>query len=143
MMMMMMTYLSIMLHVNSENSFELRSMLGSIYAKLHNAVVACTYSVCILGVRAETGSRTAGSQGYENEGVRGLKALGVRELSYRLAFLACHVAPTNPRVRSHVHSRSSQSQLRDYNELWCVFSLVGRRSAMRSKQLRASRTRCQ
>ncbi|TTI92377.1 Zygotic DNA replication licensing factor mcm6-B [Bagarius yarrelli] len=49
------------------------------------------------GVRAETGSRTAGSQGYENEGVRGLKALGVRELSYRLAFLACHVAPTNPR----------------------------------------------
>ncbi|KAF4080249.1 hypothetical protein AMELA_G00168360 [Ameiurus melas] len=49
------------------------------------------------GVRAETGSRTAGVQGYENEGVRGLKALGVRELSYRLAFLACHVAPTNPR----------------------------------------------
>ncbi|KAI5613731.1 DNA replication licensing factor MCM6, partial [Silurus asotus] len=49
------------------------------------------------GVRTETGSRTASSQGYENEGVRGLKALGVRELSYRLAFLASHVAPTNPR----------------------------------------------
>uniref|UniRef100_A0A4W4HGB7 DNA replication licensing factor MCM6 n=1 Tax=Electrophorus electricus TaxID=8005 RepID=A0A4W4HGB7_ELEEL len=48
------------------------------------------------GVRAETSSRTAGVQGYENEGVRGLKALGVRELSYKLAFLACHVAPTNP-----------------------------------------------
>ncbi|XP_041934273.1 DNA replication licensing factor MCM6 [Alosa sapidissima] len=49
------------------------------------------------GVRSETSTRTAGAQGYENEGLRGLKALGVRELSYKLAFLACHVAPTNPR----------------------------------------------
>ncbi len=53
----------------------------------------------VSGVHAETSSRTAGVQGYENEGLRGLKALGVRELSYKLAFLACHVAPTNPRVR--------------------------------------------
>lgn len=61
---------------------------------------------CLLGVRAETSSRTAGAQGYENEGLRGLKALGVRELSYKLAFLACHVAPTNPRVRySHMKPR--------------------------------------
>lgn len=57
----------------------------------------------VLGIRAETSSRTAGAQGYENEGIRGLKALGVRELSYRLAFLACHVAPTNPRVRIKDH----------------------------------------
>lgn len=50
------------------------------------------------GVRAETSTRVAGGpQGFESEGLRGLKALGVRELSYRLAFLACHVAPTNPR----------------------------------------------
>ncbi|XP_030259927.1 DNA replication licensing factor MCM6 [Sparus aurata] len=50
------------------------------------------------GVRAETSTRVAGGpQGYDSEGVRGLKALGVRELSYRLAFLACNVAPTNPR----------------------------------------------
>ncbi|XP_018598783.1 DNA replication licensing factor MCM6 isoform X2 [Scleropages formosus] len=49
------------------------------------------------GMRAETSSRMAGTQGYENEGIRGLKALGVRDLSYKLAFLACHVAPTNPR----------------------------------------------
>ncbi|XP_034559107.1 DNA replication licensing factor MCM6 [Notolabrus celidotus] len=50
------------------------------------------------GVRAETSSRVAGGrQGFEAEGLRGLKALGVRELSYRLAFLACYVAPTNPR----------------------------------------------
>jgi len=33
----------------------------------------------------------------DNEGVRGLKALGVRDLSYRMAFLACSVAATNPR----------------------------------------------
>ncbi|XP_070701018.1 DNA replication licensing factor MCM6 [Pempheris klunzingeri] len=50
------------------------------------------------GVRAETSTRVGGGpQGFESEGLRGLKALGVRELSYRLAFLACNVAPTNPR----------------------------------------------
>ncbi|KAF1383405.1 hypothetical protein PFLUV_G00131560 [Perca fluviatilis] len=50
------------------------------------------------GVRAETSTRVGGGpQGFEAEGLKGLKALGVRELSYRLAFLACNVAPTNPR----------------------------------------------
>ncbi|KAK5622788.1 Zygotic DNA replication licensing factor mcm6-B [Crenichthys baileyi] len=50
------------------------------------------------GLRAETSTRVPGGpQGFESEGLRGLKALGVRELSYRLAFLACNVAPTNPR----------------------------------------------
>lgn len=50
------------------------------------------------GVRAETSTRVGGGrQGFEADGLRGLKALGVRELSYRLAFLACNVAPTNPR----------------------------------------------
>ncbi|KFO88070.1 Zygotic DNA replication licensing factor mcm6-A, partial [Buceros rhinoceros silvestris] len=49
------------------------------------------------GVRAETGSRVSGREGYETEGIRGLRALGVRELSYKLVFLACYVAPTNPR----------------------------------------------
>lgn len=48
------------------------------------------------GVRAETSSRVGGGKGHESEGLRGLKALGVRELNYRLAFLASHVAPTNP-----------------------------------------------
>ncbi|XP_069791270.1 DNA replication licensing factor MCM6 isoform X1 [Narcine bancroftii] len=49
------------------------------------------------GVRAETSSRVSGADGYEAEGVRGLRALGVRDLSYKLAFLACYVAQTNPR----------------------------------------------
>lgn len=33
----------------------------------------------------------------EADGVRGLKALGVRDLHYRMAFLACSVQPTNPK----------------------------------------------
>lgn len=60
------------------------------------------------GVRAETSTRVAGGpRGFDSEGVRGLKALGVRELSYRLAFLACNVAPTNPRVReTHIQANN-------------------------------------
>ncbi|XP_076354712.1 minichromosome maintenance 6 isoform X2 [Tachypleus tridentatus] len=49
------------------------------------------------GVRTESSVRHKGMEGFETEGVRGLKALGVRELSYRLAFLACAVTSTNLR----------------------------------------------
>ncbi|CAB4000087.1 zygotic DNA replication licensing factor mcm6-B-like, partial [Paramuricea clavata] len=48
------------------------------------------------GARAETSERQTG-EGYNTDGIRGLKALGVRDLSYRLAFLACSVESTNPR----------------------------------------------
>lgn len=48
------------------------------------------------GVRAETSSRVNGSD--DTEGVSGLKALGVRELSYKMAFLAYHVQPCNAKV---------------------------------------------
>ncbi|KAE8597133.1 hypothetical protein XENTR_v10016364 [Xenopus tropicalis] len=47
--------------------------------------------------RMETGAKVTGGEGFNSEGVQGLKALGVRDLSYRLAFLACHVGATNPR----------------------------------------------
>ncbi|GAB0097318.1 DNA helicase [Sergentomyia squamirostris] len=49
------------------------------------------------GAKAELGSRHR--QGGENrpEGVRGLKALGVRDLTYRMAFLACSVQATSVR----------------------------------------------
>ena len=50
------------------------------------------------GARAETGNRMRGRDGYDTEGVRGLKALGVRDLSYRLAYLACHVQTCNQKV---------------------------------------------
>ncbi|XP_029182827.1 DNA replication licensing factor MCM6-like [Acropora millepora] len=49
------------------------------------------------GQRAESSGRQTSGDGYESEGVRGLKALGVRDLTYRLAFLACSVQATNPR----------------------------------------------
>ncbi|KAL4229140.1 MCM DNA helicase complex subunit mcm6 [Mactra antiquata] len=49
------------------------------------------------GARAETSAKVSGNQGYENEGVRGLKALGVRDLNYRMAYLACTVTSTNAR----------------------------------------------
>ncbi|XP_075127222.1 maternal DNA replication licensing factor mcm6 isoform X1 [Leptodactylus fuscus] len=47
--------------------------------------------------RMETGAKITGPEGFNTDGVQGLKALGVRDLSYRLAFLACHVGATNPR----------------------------------------------
>ena len=40
------------------------------------------------GARAETGSARRDDKG---EGLKGLKALGVRDLNYRMAFLACSV----------------------------------------------------
>lgn len=52
------------------------------------------------GAKAEIGSRhKVGEQG---EGVRGLKALGVRNLNYKLAFLACSVTATSLRVYLHL-----------------------------------------
>ena len=51
------------------------------------------------GAKAEISSRhKTGDQG---EGVRGLKALGVRDLNYRLAFLACSISATSLRVRTN------------------------------------------
>lgn len=47
-------------------------------------------------VRAETSARVNGSD--DKEGVSGLKALGVRELTYKMAFLAYHVTPCNAKV---------------------------------------------
>lgn len=34
----------------------------------------------------------------KNEGVKGLKCLGIRDLNYRLAFLACSLSTTDSRV---------------------------------------------
>lgn len=45
-------------------------------------------------VLAESNAR---HKGEESEGVRGLKALGVRDLHYRMAFLACNVKSANRR----------------------------------------------
>ncbi|XP_069062648.1 maternal DNA replication licensing factor mcm6-like [Pleurodeles waltl] len=60
-------------------------------------VVPDVAALATAGARAETGSKVTGPEGSIAEGIQGLKALGVRDLSYRLAYLACHVASTNPR----------------------------------------------
>jgi len=49
-------------------------------------------------VRAETSARLKGAEGYEQEGVSGLKALGVRDLGYKVAFLACNVLQNQNKV---------------------------------------------
>jgi DNA replication licensing factor MCM6 len=54
-----------------------------------------------LGAKAETrreAGQGRGREGYTSEGITGLKALGVRDLTYRLAFLACSVQSTEAKV---------------------------------------------
>jgi len=43
-------------------------------------------------------SRNGGVGGVGNQGVTGLKTLGVRDLQYKTAFLACMVNDSDPRV---------------------------------------------
>ncbi|XP_060724339.1 MCM6 minichromosome maintenance deficient 6, like isoform X1 [Tachysurus vachellii] len=72
-------------------------------------VVPDVSAMALSGTRAETSSRVTGKEGFEADGIQGLKALGVRELSYRLAFLANHVAPTNPRFGGQELRQEDQS----------------------------------
>lgn len=57
-------------------------------------VVPDVSALNLPGARAESSARHKGD---DSEGVSGLKALGVRDLTYRMAFLACSVTPTNPK----------------------------------------------
>ena len=52
-------------------------------------VVPDVGAINLPGAQAETSNRHKGEQA---EGVRGLKSLGVRDLHYRMAFLACSVS---------------------------------------------------
>lgn len=58
-------------------------------------VVPDVGAMSLPGAKAQISSRH--KSGDESEGIRGLKVLGVRDLHYRVAFLACSVQPTNPR----------------------------------------------
>jgi len=60
-----------------------------------------------MGSRAETSARVNGSD--DNEGVGGLKNLGVRELTYKMAFLAYHVAPCNSKFGGKDYSTEDLS----------------------------------
>lgn len=57
-------------------------------------VVPDVSALNLPGARAESSARHKGD---DSEGVSGLKALGVRDLTYRMAFLACSITPTNPK----------------------------------------------
>ncbi|XP_045624546.1 zygotic DNA replication licensing factor mcm6-B [Procambarus clarkii] len=57
-------------------------------------VVPDVSALNLPGARAESSAR---HKGEDSEGVTGLKALGVRDLNYRMAFLACSITPTNPK----------------------------------------------
>lgn len=54
--------------------------------------------IFLLGVWVEILIRLKGVEGYEIEGVRGLKVFGVRDFIYRLVFLVCFVFLSNLRV---------------------------------------------
>lgn len=60
-------------------------------------VVPDVGSLQLPGAKAElSGRHKKGDSNFE--GVRGLKALGVRDLNYKVAFLACSVISSDPRV---------------------------------------------
>ncbi|XP_073532721.1 maternal DNA replication licensing factor mcm6 [Phyllobates terribilis] len=59
-------------------------------------VVPDVSALSVGDARMETGAKVTGGERVNAEGIQGLKALGVRDLSYRLAFLACHVGATKP-----------------------------------------------
>lgn len=46
-------------------------------------------------VESQRDTSTRTREGIANEGVTGLKSLGVRDLTYRMSFLACMVQPAN------------------------------------------------
>lgn len=70
----------------------------------------CTFTGCLIvvpdvaqlalpGNRLESRSEGGGrSRNGAADGVSGLRALGVRELTYKLAFLSCMVQPTHAQV---------------------------------------------
>ncbi|KAG8442698.1 hypothetical protein GDO86_011479 [Hymenochirus boettgeri] len=78
--------------------------------------------------RVETGAKVTGGEGFNSEGVQGLKALGVKDLSYRLAFLACHVSATNPQfggkdLREEDHTAESIKNQMTVQEWEKVFEM--------------------
>ncbi|CAG9537904.1 unnamed protein product [Cercopithifilaria johnstoni] len=71
------------------------------------------------GLRAEASSRNR-RRGIRKEegGITGLKALGVRDMNYKLAFLACNVTASIPSFGSRVLAHEDL----DHNELWSQLS---------------------
>lgn len=53
-------------------------------------------ALTLPSAKTEIGPKNRNNE--QREGVTGLKALGVRELTYKMAFLACSVTNTSARV---------------------------------------------
>lgn len=85
-------------------------------------VVPDVGSLQFPGAKADIGSRHQKGEAAAAEGVRGLKALGVRDLNYRMAFLACSVQATTARFggtdlpMSEVTAEDMKNQMT--NEEW-------------------------
>ena len=81
----------------------------------------------LTGARAEAAPRGKMNEAYDIEGIQGLKALGVRDLNYRLAFLACSVKSSNPRVslNSNFMCHTSVDKLKK-NIVLCIRYMLSR-----------------
>lgn len=49
-------------------------------------------------MRAEMNNKNRGRMAADQEGITGLKTLGVRDLNYRIAFLACNLCASGSPV---------------------------------------------
>ncbi|VDN28577.1 unnamed protein product [Cylicostephanus goldi] len=67
-------------------------------AELPRGSVPRTFDLSSPGLRAESGGGNRGRASEKDIGLTGLKALGVRDLNYKLAFLACHIESNNTKV---------------------------------------------
>ncbi|KAK6035737.1 MCM2/3/5 family protein [Cooperia oncophora] len=70
------------------------------------------------GLRAETGGGNRGREREKGQGLTGLKALGVRELHYKLAFLCCHIESANTKFGGKDFSHETMDSL----SLWKAMS---------------------
>ncbi|CAO3625726.1 unnamed protein product [Cunninghamella echinulata] len=63
-------------------------------------------------VEAQRDSNTRSKEGLANEGVTGLKALGVRDLTYKLSFLACMVQPAtiHKATSANLHGEDNENE---------------------------------
>jgi DNA replication licensing factor MCM6 len=71
----------------------------------------CTFTGCLIvipdvaqltfsGGKVESTAEGNRKGGVMGDGITGLRTLGVRELNYKLAFMACMVQPSGSRVRA-------------------------------------------
>lgn len=89
-------------------------------------------------VESQRDTNTRPREGVANEGVTGLKALGVRDLTYRLAFLACMVQPaTHSKVCScfcnHIWANVLTSCCLPYRQQLPIYMALTKKTNRRSK----------